>query len=135
MALSETREQALFECLEVPRASSKYLLSSDGLDATEVSAIESAQTKILAHITAMDASKLTTLTTYLDEWITLGTDSDTIEQGSIANGVLSGFSSDPNAKRAELKLRVQVLVPAFRLHERLSRTGPSIVSWAGKAGV
>lgn len=126
MALSDARNVALFQILDVPYFAGFYTL--DGMGAlsslNDLSGASQGQAKstILAYVLANiegTAGLLTVLNTDLDRWIAIGSQVVRIEQGAAGN--INGVTYDFRDERALIAERVRIMVPFYKYHEVLAR--------------
>jgi hypothetical protein len=129
MALSKAREIALFQILEVPYVTRVNYLQPGHITAEPRDASGSAyaaRTLILQHLTDniyTDGDVEDVLEARLDDWINLGIDTTSMDQGAVGN--VQGLRMDPEADRAEIRRQVLILVPFFRAHDEISRGNSS----------
>lgn len=123
MALTTEETIALFNILGVPYASTRYELYENGLTyvAREVEAAWSARVAIEAWLADMDVNVLAVLKSALGTWVSLGFSSIRMEAGSV--GPITGMTSDPREKRAEIIKQVTTLVPFVEAHKRTGTAG------------
>jgi hypothetical protein len=116
------RTLALFEILEVPYSTQYSQLSDDGITAIDQLTLTNAQAqvKILAWITSMSAEVGAVLESLLDTWIDLGTDASTQRDGAIGN--ITGLTDDVNAEREVIRRKVFIIVPYWRVQDRLGKS-------------
>jgi hypothetical protein len=126
MALTTAQEMALFQILEVPwQPMAHELVDRNNLVFQQFSFGDSIRSSnaairayVLAYITA-DANAETVLVSYLDRWISLGTDTVTLQGGV---GPVQGVNCDPEAERREIQRQVKILVPFYRHHMEVERS-------------
>jgi hypothetical protein len=130
MALTKAREIALFQILEIPYSLRvNYLIQPGQITAEPRDATNSAyaaRTLVLQHLTDNiypDTDIQTVLEARLDDWINLGIDTTSMEQGSVGN--VAGLRMDPDADRAEIRRQVLILVPFYRAQDEISRGNSS----------
>lgn len=126
MALTTAQEMALFQILEVPwQPMAHELVDRNNLVVQKFSygdSVRSSNIAIRAYISAYitaDADAEAVLDGYLDRWITLGTDTVTLQGGV---GPVQGVTCDPEAERREIQRQVKILVPFYRHHMEVERS-------------
>lgn len=122
MALTNTQTLDLFHCLEFPYSTSYAAV--DGMGAAYVQTanqpiLSAAKDAVLAFVASMEAIALTDLGLLLDEYNAVRTID--FEQVGGAIGVFSGLNTSASRYRANIKARVQELVPYLRYHEILAK--------------
>lgn len=125
MALTKAREIALFQVLEVPYATQASVVNNGELSVatTDVTGdTNAAKTVITTYVNALiaDVDVAAVLTTLLDRWVALGTDTTTVSGGQV--GEISGVTVDPAAERLEIRRQTLVLVPFWHYHEEIERS-------------
>jgi len=126
MSLTTAQEMAMFQILEVPwQPMAHELVDRNNLVYQKFSygdSIRSSNIAIRDYIGAYisaDVAAEAVLVTYLDRWITLGTDTITLQGGV---GPIQGVNCDPEAERREIQRQVKILVPFYRHHMEVERS-------------
>jgi hypothetical protein len=120
MALSKAQEIALFQILQVPYNAQTQQLSSDGqmsvqkIVPTAIACYNTIKTYLTDYIYT-DADITLALSTLLDEWICLGTRTESMVGGAI--GSIQGLEYSVPKQRAEITRQVIIIVPYYRVQD------------------
>ena len=131
MALTKAQEIALFQILEVPYNAQTQRLESDNqmsvqkIVPTAIACYNTIKTYLTDYI-YVDADITLALSTLLDEWICLGTRTESMDGGAI--GSIQGLSYSVPKQRAEIKRQVIIIVPYYKLSDDYQRANSGQVS-------
>jgi hypothetical protein len=125
----------LFEVLEVPYAQDYQLWrltrQGDGVysgNSLDLPALTKAYTQILTIVSGMSGSGLDRLTGWLTGYDALGNEDIEIVGGSLGEGV-NGINYSSKSERENIARKVRVVVPCYRAHELIVRSGPRAINF------
>jgi hypothetical protein len=127
MALTDDQEVAIYQILEMPMSATVNILIDGENQLVVQRTIEESTTRqaiaaltaFLADLAANHTGRETRLKTYLNRWVCLGTNTQTIDAGG--TGTVRGVSINPETERMEIRRQVISIVPFYRHHAEMSR--------------